>query len=454
MKAKFMLCAGLCWTLFQAQAAVSARFSREIVIQEADRQALVAVPLDPAIYKVSTGDFGDLRVTDQHGVETPYLLQKIASRKAVVHRIPLRSGKPALQTTGAEGILITIDLDQQAASADGLTVHTRQRDFEYVLQVLGSEDGQQWTALAENALIYDYSRFMSVGSRDVKLPANTFKHFKIIVAQAIDTRAAELMELTRTLRGDEELQRNEKTEVRHQPLHIERIELWHNQTDSVADAEQVFDYALAGFSLSQDVGQKTSVLDIEAENQPLTGLQLDIATPIFSRQAEVQIEQKQGVESQNQTIGSGTLAALRFQEIAHSETALRFPQQRRQHYRVVIHNQDSPALEIKGVTGSGPGYQVLFINQPGHSYRLHYANDRAAVPRYDIEPIRELLRQGYQPALAVLGPETEAKALDDQWHLAKWLNSKLFLGLAIGLMVVVLAWSLYKVGKRVGEASE
>jgi hypothetical protein len=130
---------------------------------------------------------------------------------------------------------------------------------------------------------------------------------------------------------------------------------------------------------------------------------------------------------------------------------LHFAEQRRQNYRVIIYNQDSPALDITHVNGSGPGYQLLFIKQPGAGYRLQYGGKQVSAPNYDIAPLRELLRQGYQTTLATLGSEVELKADDEQWNPLIMLNSSVFLGLMIGLMVLVLGWSLYKVGKRVNE---
>lgn len=432
-----------------AVAELTHSYSRELEIADADRQNLIAVPLDAAVYQSTDADFRDLRLTDKDGVETPYLLQKTASQKRLTRRIRCSAHEPSLQPSGGDGIEITVEMDREAAEADGLSVLTNQHDFEYLLQVQGSYDGQQWQPLVDNALIYDYARFMNVANLDVPLPYNRFRYFKIVVKEAVQSRAAELMELTRTLRGPLEMQRQERFDLRREPLHIEGIELWHNQVETVADDEQLFDYPVSGFSVSQDAERKTTLLDIETANQPLTGLSLDIATPLFSRRAEVQIPLQEELETRMQTITTGALNGLRFQDIDHAETRLVFPEQRRPNYRVVIYNQDSPPLEISQVKGIGPGYQLLFVNKPGNRYQLRYGAGKAPLPAYDVAAIQELLRQGYTPTVTGLGPEKAATRIEPGWTLADWLNSKLFLGGVIGLMVLVLGWSLYKVGKRV-----
>jgi len=449
---KIALLVGLLLTEAVAADALAYRFTRPIVQGDDGGQALLAIALDSPVYAASADDFRDLRLIDQDGVETPYLLQKIASRKTVIQRLPSSSQTPALQKTGDDGIVVTTSLNKDAANADGLRVVTEQRDFEYNLQIQGSDDGKDWRLLVDNAVIYDYSRYMAVGDREVSLPANSCRHFRIVVAKATQTHAAELLKLTRTLREGEEQQRSERLDLRHEPLHIERIEFWHNKPETQAETEQNFDYPVAAFKISHDAEHKVSIIDIETERQPLTGFMLQTGTPNFSRYAEVQIPQQHGIETRMQAIGKATLEALHFQDISREQTTVTFPQQRQSRYRLVIQNQDNPPLAINAVNGIGHGYQLLFLPQAGKNYRLQYGADEVKqLPLYDTAPIRELLRRGYPITVAALSPETAVAETEDRLDLGKLLNSHVFLGVAIALMVLVLAWSLYRLSKRLGE---
>lgn len=451
MNVKLTLLAGVLLTQAFAVESAAYRFTRPIVRTDDGRQALLAVTLDTPVYAACASDFRDLRLTDQDGIETPYLLQKIATRKTVIHRLPSPSEAPALQKTGDDGIVVTVGLDKDAANADGLSVVTGQRDFEYNLQIQGSVDGKDWHTLVDNAVIYDYSRYMAVGDRDVALPANSYRQFRIVVAKATQTRVAELLKLTRTLREGEEQQRSEKLDLHSEPLHIERIDFWHKQSETQAETEQHFDYPVAAFKISNDAEHKVSMIDIDSQRQPLTGFTLQTGTPNFSRYAEVQIPVQHGIETRIQTIGNATLEALHFQDINREQTTVTFPEQRQSRYRIVIHNQDNPPLDILSVGGTGHGYQLLFLPQAGKNYRLQYSADEAEPPRYDYEPIQELLRRGYPITLATLSPETAVAVVEERLDWAKLLNSRFFLGVAIGLMVLALAWSLYRVSKRVGQ---
>ena len=137
--------------------------------------------LDDSIYNAAGDDYRDLRIKDRNGVEIPYLVQKISGSKTVVSRHAIDSAIESFNKIGEEGIVVTAKLGKDAVNADGLTILTQQQDFEYGLQIHGSADGREWHLLVENAPIYDYSRYMAVDRRDVELPANPYRHFKITV---------------------------------------------------------------------------------------------------------------------------------------------------------------------------------------------------------------------------------------------------------------------------------
>ena len=116
----------------------------------------LAVSLDETVYAASDRGFHDLRLHDRTGDEIPYLLQKSVERKSVTHHKPINSLTDTLQKSGEKGIEILLTLDKNEDTADGLTIVTNQRDFEYSLQIFGSDDKKNWQLLVDNALIYDF----------------------------------------------------------------------------------------------------------------------------------------------------------------------------------------------------------------------------------------------------------------------------------------------------------
>ncbi|MDD2761481.1 MAG: hypothetical protein PHH11_14470, partial [Methylomonas sp.] len=245
------------------------RFSRDVLFEAKDSQQLLAVPLDSGVYAGSSADFSDLRLIDHDGAETPYTLQKITGSKTVTNRVAVRAEKPVMAKSGQDGIVISVKLaPDETCRVDGLTIVTGQRDFEYQLQVQGSADGDSWQTLANKGLIYDYSRHMDFGNRDVELSDNDARQFKITVAEAIQNQAGGAMELTRSLQNGNEFQREEKIDILSQPLRIERIELWRNEIETVAEAERRFDYPIAGFEVRQDHQKQITEIDVDARLLP------------------------------------------------------------------------------------------------------------------------------------------------------------------------------------------
>ncbi|WP_347986577.1 DUF3999 family protein [Methylomonas sp. AM2-LC] len=429
------------------------RFSRPVLLPDTTSQTLLAIILDEPIYAASQTDFADLRLLDQDQQETPYLLKKIATSKTVTQRLSSVIDSQSLQKSGENGIVVTLSLDKNAAFANGLTINTQQRNFDYSLQIMGSSDGNAWHVLVDKATIYDYSRYMAVSNRDISLPDNQDQFLKIIVAEATQSRNSQMLELTRTLQAGEEQQRQEKQQLQVEPLHIEGIEAWHNQASTQAEAAQAFPYSLSNFTISQNSEQKTSVIEIDSKRQPLTGFKLDINTANFSRHAEVQIAQP-GVQAPIQVIGTAQLQALHFQEINQLQTELTFPEQRQTHFRLVIHNQDNPALEISSISAIGHAYQLLFLPQAGKQYQLYYGAEKMTRPVYDTASIEELLERGYQTTSVSLGAETALIPSKQKLNMSSILESSWFLGGVIGLMVLVLMWSLFRIVKRLGNLPE
>ncbi|MGR8935503.1 MAG: hypothetical protein ACU837_14090 [Gammaproteobacteria bacterium] len=449
MIAKGVLAAVLLLLQAGATATEAYRFSRPIEWRGNGREELLAVPLDSRVYAATRAGFPDLRVVDRDAQEIPYLLEKAAETHIVRSRQNSGSKVLALRKKDANAIEITLRLDDDAPFADGLTVFTPLTNFEHRLQVFGSIDGQNWSPLVRDAEIYDYSRYMRISNRDVPLPANRYRQFKVLVEQAVQTHEAELLELTRKLRAGNEVARSEKIDLHRVPLNIQSIGLWHMHSETLPKSTKTFVYPIAGFKVTQDADKQTTIIDVTTSREPLTGIKLQTASRNFSREAVVQIRVRHGIESELQNIGSTTLEALHFRDIDRQHSAVTFPEQRREHYRIVIRNRDNPPLDITAVSAFGNGYELLFLPQADKTYSIRYGADKAARPDYDTAPIRELLRRGYTSVSVPLGAEIAAAAVPRAIDVAELLNSKFFLGTVVALMVAVLGWSLVRVGKRV-----
>lgn len=443
-----LVCLLWCVALPAAGGPVAYRYGKPIERTPAVQEEIVVVPLDSPVYAASRDGFPDLRVVDDSGAETPFLVEKVQETRSEPGRVWHGAEVASLRNLGDNRMEILVRLEKDAPAADGLSVFTPLKNYEHRVKVYGSQDGKDWEALAESA-IYDYSRHMDLDNRDVPLPPNACRQFKMVFEEATESRESEFLDLSRRSRRGEELERSERSRIQRVPLRIDRIEPWSNVVQELRATDSVFDYSTASFEVRTDADAHSTVVTVATRREPLTGLTLQTASRNFSRVVTVQVPVRQGVQTRWRDIGGGTIQSLHFRAIDRERLTMSFPEQRQETYRIAIRNEDNPPLEISGVQAQGVGYRILFLAAPGKSYRLAYGAERAERPRYETTAVLETLRSGYRPVEARLGAEIASGAepaagLD----LQRLMNSKLFLGAAIGLMVVVLAGALLGAGKR------
>ena len=297
--------------------------------------------------------------------------------------------------------------------------------------------------------IRSYYEFMNFRNRDIELPENSFRNFKIMIAKPVQSQAGAFVLQTQMHDGEEALQYSEQITVHQQPLHIEQIAFWHNETESLPESEQSFDYPIQKYTITQDTKNKTTQVNIDGNLLPLNGFKMKFSTPNFNRRVYLQMPFTRGKVSSMVTIARGQLEALHFEKLNLENTTLFFNDQRQKNYLLVIEDQDNPPLTLESITGIGPRYQLVFLSLPDHVYHLTYGMPKSERPRYEVAAIETLLRRGYQTTEVKLDPNVELLSNDESVLSTEFLNSGLFLSIMIAIMVVVLGWSLYHVAVRI-----
>lgn len=304
MKSKILLllcCAFLSISAF-AETAAAYRYSREILWKEVAQEEILAVPLDAAISAETRDGYPDVRILNAQGDETPYVLERVTESRSETHRENCNSELLSLQKTTANSIELVLRLDRNAPAADGLTLITPLSNYEHRIQVFGTDDGAQWSPLVKDALIFDYTRFMDIRNRDVALPPNKYRQFKIVVDEATQMQESQRLELTRTLNDGKESERAEASDLQKVPLRIDRIAFWRNSDQVVRGIDKKFDYPDVSFQVQEDSKKHITLIDVTTRREPLTGLSLLTSARNFTRQAEVRIMARKGIEESTQPI--------------------------------------------------------------------------------------------------------------------------------------------------------
>jgi len=414
-------------------------------------EAILAVTLDQEVFAETRDGFPDLRVVDEQDAQVPYLVERVTESRTHVVRTTCSSRVASLEEKDDNAIEIVVRLSAGAPAAGGVTFSTPLADYERRVRVFGSDDGSNWTPLVSDGLIFDYSRYMDIESREIRLPKNSHRQFKIVVDDVTDELESPLKELTRKFRGAQEEERAETTTVERRPFRIDRIELWADVPREHFKSDKKADYPIAQFEVEQDAGKKQTVVDVRTRREPLTGFTLETSSRNFSRRVVVQTPVSRGVRSEWIDVAETTVSRVQFGNFHREQLKITFPEKRYEEYRIVIHNQDNPPLEITGVKAEGNVYRTVFLAPAGKEYRVFYGSESAEKPSYDMATVLLPLREGYEAVEAELGVQLANPDFGQPpgFALRSLLGNKLFLGAMICLMVLALGWGLFRAVRRI-----
>jgi len=430
----------------------SLEFFKPVQRAQLGEEEILAVSFDPAVYAATQEHFADVRVVATGGKEVPFRIdQATETRSETSHRFSPSEVRSLVTKEEDNSIEVIVELDKKAVPADGMTFYTPLRDFERHVSVFGSNDGADWRPLVSRAMIFDYSQFMDVSNREVKLPENDYRRLKVVIEEVIDQKESALMELTRQFRGGDETQRTERTTVQRRPFRIDRIELWHEVVHERVKKILRADYPIVDFEVEEDPGEKMTIVHVRTRREPLVRFTLETTSANFNREAFIEVPVERGVTVTWKHVGHGSVSRFRFRNFEREELQIDFPEQRQKEYRILIENEDNPPLEITAVKAEGQVYRALFIAAPETNYQLYYGSDEAEAPSYDTAALAVALAEGFEPAVATLGTEAENPDFGRApgLGLAELLNNPLFFAAAICLMVIVLALLLFRAGRRI-----
>ncbi|MFG0333400.1 MAG: DUF3999 family protein [Maioricimonas sp. JB049] len=429
------------------------RLERAIEVLQGEQEDLVAVPLDRAVFAATADEFADLRVHDTAGDEVPYLLRRPADTGSDTRHRYWTPPNPTLRPLEEGGLEITVTLEKDAPAPDGLCLDTPLKNFEQRVRIESSPDGTNWQPLGQPAVLFDYTRYMDVRNTCIDLPETPHRHFRILIDDVTAEQQADLLELTRRLRGDEESERTERVMIDRRPFRIDQVRFRDEVRTTRIEGLQQREYPIAGFEVTENDDQQT-VIEIRTHREPLTSFTVATSDRNFSRRAVVQIAGgtatgRAAKDPGWQEIASTTISRIDFKSLRQEQRKIDIPETRAEQYRIIIDNRDSPPLDIVDIEAAGHVYEAIFLAQPGEAYRLVYDGDDVSPPEYDVAALRTMLREGYEPAPAKIGPESTRRIEPTPVRWSELLDDRRLLVTVITILVVILGFGLYQASRRI-----
>ena len=426
-------------------------------LQPATNDAAIAmINLNNALYGAAQTDLRDLRLAVNGSNEVPYLVKRGVIMKEWQGRLPQASDVVSLDTPTNGSLDVIVVLTGSEPRANGITIETPLKDFERTVTVYSGNDRTRWQPLVENAVIFDYSRYLDFSNHDIPFPESVRCRFlKLEIRPVTDEQQSSLKRITRETRGGSIISEQESTIVKDRPFRIDRIRAWRTTTVRAARMERKTDYPVAGWTVSNDIENQVTVLNITTEHAPLTGFILDAADVNFSRAVELQVPvSRKDVPGKEywRTITDTTVSDIRIGSFVQQNLKISFPEQRRERYRIFIHNHDNPVLAVQDVRAEGSLYRLYFLPQPGREYTVYSGNQDAPAPRYDTAALEQGLQQGVETAVWTTDPVVTNPVYVPavpKTHTLNWMENKVMLWITIGVMIIGLGIAIWHSGRRI-----
>lgn len=434
------------------------RFSRPIFIPQAEGAdtVIVAVTLPDDVFAAARSDLADLRILNGQGREIPRLIRAVVSQEDVTVRqfTTLYPGAEVRLEPHADGILeATLIVPDSHPQIEGLRIGTPLRNFEQLVSIYTSRDGNDWEALVENETLCDYSQWMDVRKLEVPLPRPASRYLRLVFSNPTVEREREWRTIVRRLQGKNESERTEETQIQRQAFRVDRIESWHNVIEVGKSKTLRREVPADDFRVEAGRSDGQTLVLVKMARRPLAGLIVETKDRNFRRRVHVQVpDPRQGGQGW-QTVASGDLIRLDLPGYKQEDLQIEFPEQRAEEYRLVIENGDNPPLEIVGIGGLANVYQAIFLAEKVETspveYRLCYGDESATPPRYDTEVVEVALSHRMTPVEAKLGPVEEMTVpVDILARLWKNLNTTTVLTILVIVVAVVMGWTLYHAAQK------
>jgi hypothetical protein len=423
-------------------------WSRSIQFEAGPGDELVSVPLDSDVYRVTQDDLADVRVLSSDQQFVPFLIRKQTVQRDRVERRRWKARDVDLKPLEEGALEIRVQLRKDDPQPEGLTLSTPLKNFEQRVQVF---EGDETDPLVSDAIVYDYSQYMDVSRRDIRLPKNSARSFRIVIGALTADQETQLLELTRRLRGGEEEERHERTTIKRRPFRIDRIDFFAHSVHRMVPQEASVARPVVEMKSETDFEKQQTVIEIRTNREPLTKLHLETTERNFSRRVRVLVPETQGVRTVWREIGQATVFRFRFRDVDEESLVVSFPEQRHETYRIVVDDRDSPPVTFDAVSAEGPVHELVYLASAHAGMQLIYGSEVAETPSYDVAAIRAVLKSGEETSAATLGDPVPNGSAGGGIPLRfkDVVGNPIVIGCVVCVLVALLAVALVRAGRRI-----
>ena len=449
----------------------SSKFQKVIEADEpADQDGLVAFALSDEIFAEVRPDFSNLRLAKRNSdrvlTEVPHFRQRMEEpEKTEPGRQWIPSKMISIEETAGNQLEMVVELIDKPGPATRLEVDTLLQDFDRLIEISGSSEGQSWVPLVKNGRIYDFARYFDIRKTEVRLPENDYRFFRVKISDAVDRQNEAIKQISRTISGGKGNAVKTITEtVKDRPFRIDQLKWFTANSNPVENnISYTKTYPLENMEITGDPEQKQTHIHITSGNHPIDRFSIRTDDKNFRRAFSVLVRTKSIWRDNEETaywksIHRAHLFRFAFGDFHEEKLDLNFSEQRETEYKILIENKDNPPLKITDIVAEGPRYRLICLAEKGDRFALFFGGDEAqeiSTPSYDTAAIHTAMKRKLPVREFGLGPGNNNPVYRSTPQKAKpFLNSPIFLWVIIGITVVLLSRVIFSLAKKVEAEDE
>jgi hypothetical protein len=368
---------------------------------------LTAVTLDRHVYEGARPDLGDLRVLDDRATAVACVLDRGLGEKRPETRPVMRNRGFAPDGSAT----VVLDFGRRLGK-DRLVLGLTGDNFRRRVTVEGSDDGESWTTLTDDAWVFAIPGPEAARYEGVRLPENDFPLLRVSVRPGARERGR-----------------------------IWILGAWVPAGRGPGRREETLSPGWSRAPQARE-GETWLTLDLGARHQPFEGVVLEVADERFFREVRTEVREDVTVRRPDgpapaerwHPLGQGVV--YRIEDGGSLRERLSIDARgRARALRVRILNGDDRPLVVTGVRVRVPVERLIFEAEPGTEYHLTYGAPHLEPPVYDLA---RTLGEDPAASAAELGPPVRRAVEAD---VLPWSERHPLL-LWVGLLLVVAALGL------------
>jgi len=373
------------------------QFFKEIPAQ---KPGFALVQLDSEAMENCQSTFADIRVTDQNGREIASQVVQ-PGQNLVVQTVSLLN---AINYPDHTSITIDMGPNQRPHNRLDLTIDMNKTDaYLREVEIMASDDAYTWGKLGGGKIFaYQYQQY-----NQITYPTSTMRYLQV----------------------------NIKNQAGESPLRVSSAQL-------LFLAGNIYvGQALPAQVLSERTDRNTTtlVVDLGVPNYMVTEVEIRAADRNFDRNITITNGAKAEVSGQEEPLATERIIAYDWNNYNLTKDRVNVYNFSKRYLIISILNQDSPALDIQGISvyGAAP-YVLADLAAPS---LLWYGNPQATEPIYDLKQFADLISKTDLPVQKI-GPQQVNPAYQPPvvpWtERNKWLLDAAIVLVAAGFAALIL----------------